>query len=64
MILKRYCGHLEEVEEPESGERFLMERGRYCLKCRRSFRSERKVRINEDHELPRAMASAMDDYRE
>jgi hypothetical protein len=65
MILKRYCGHLEEVEEPESGERFLMERGRYCLKCRRAFRNGgRKFRRNEDHELPRAMASAMADYGE
>ncbi len=65
MILKRYCGHLEDVEEPENGKEFLMERGRYCLKCRRAFRNGgRKFRRNEDHELPRAMASAMDDLRE
>ncbi len=64
MILKRYCGHIEDVEEPENEEKFLMERGRYCLKCRRAFRNERKIKRKLDHDLPRAMASAMADYGE
>ena len=65
MVLKRYCGHIENVEEPENGEKFLMERGRYCRKCKNAFRTGRKTGRNNVHEpLPRAMASAMATYRE
>ena len=63
--IKRYCGHLENVKTPESGEIFLMERGRYCRKCKNAFLSERKVLKNRCREiLPRPMAMAMDNYGE
>ena len=64
MILKRYCGHPEDVEEPENGEKFLMERGRYCRKCKNAFRTVRKIVRNRVDELPRSMAIAMDNYGE
>ena len=64
MVLRRYCGHLKDVEEPENGEKFLMERGRYCRKCKNVFRTVRKTGRNNVHELPRPMAMAMDTYRE
>ena len=34
MLLKRYCGHLEKIAVPGSAEKFLMESGRQCRKCR------------------------------
>ena len=64
MVLKRYCGHNEDVEEPENGETFLMERGRYCRKCKTAFRTVRKIRRNKVHELVRPMAMAMDLWNE
>ncbi len=64
MILKRYCGHLEEVFEPETWEKFLMERGRYCKHCLKAFRQARKIRLRKDNRLPPAMESAMALWRE
>lgn len=64
MILQRYCGHLDDVEEPKTPETFLMERGRYCRKCKRAFRTARKIGRNKIHNLPRPMESAMDNYGE
>lgn len=64
MPLKRYCGHYEEIRAPESGERFLMERGRYCKHCLKAFRQARKIRLRKDNRLPPAMESAMALWRE
>ncbi len=64
MLIKRYCGHLENIPVPETKEKFLMERGRQCRKCRFEKNSIMRTVIDQDKYLPRAMASAMDTYRE
>ena len=64
MVLKRYCGHNEDVEEPENGETFLMERGRYCRKCKNAFKPAQKSAETGRDKLPRPMAMARDLWNE
>lgn len=39
MKIRRYCGHYEQLEDPETKEQFLMERGRRCTSCKRNQKS-------------------------
>ena len=63
MRIKRYCGHEEVIKDPETKEKFLMERGRKCKKCRTIGPPKSREAIGEA-DLPRPMAMAMDAYRE
>jgi hypothetical protein len=67
MILKRYCGHSENVPDPETKKKWLMEKGRLCRKCRSGkSRIMGNAQTIENHRwwVPRPMAMAMDLYRE
>ena len=66
--MKRYCGHLDEVEKPETKKRFLMERGRQCRNCRRRLSDRAPSTENPaphgEGWAPRPMAMAMDLWNE
>lgn len=67
MRIKRYCGHEEVINDPETKDKFLMERGRKCRKCRvTEARGTESARIAQSRrwDVPRPMAVAMDIYRE
>ncbi|MCL4485057.1 MAG: hypothetical protein M1537_01755 [Nitrospirae bacterium] len=63
MRIKRYCGHEEVIKDPETIDKFLMERGRKCEKCRTIGTPKSRKAIGEE-QLPRPMAVTMDIYRE
>lgn len=64
MVIKRYCGHEEVIKDPETTEKFLIERGRQCRKCRVSTGTGRGIDQTTIEtprwQVPGAMASAMD----
>lgn len=68
MLLKRHCGHTEDVRNPETREEFLMERGRTCRNCRKSKtlwgKDSRPIAGTGEEFPPRPMAMAMDLWRE
>ncbi len=64
MILKRPCGHSENIPDPERKKNRLLEKGRLCRKCRDSSAPRTKTGLFGRERLPRPMAMAMDLWNE
>ncbi len=64
MILKRSCGHSENIPALEVKKKGLLEKGLSCRKCRESNSLRTKAGLFGGEKLPRPMAMARDLWNE
>ncbi len=64
MVLKRPCGHSENIPDLETKKKGLLKKGRLCRKCRESSGPGTKTGFFGRERLPRPMAMAMDLWNE